>query len=186
EPLEIAAFTRRETGLCSCISVARDVPSARILQGGIAMLPALADKGRAMITLVAGLFAASVTPAMAQPTTPIVVESYLIPSGDPGIQLYVRNKRPDGMTAFRADRTVLYVHGTTQASETTFDLALGGTSWMDHLAQHGWDVWLMDVRGFGGSTKPPEMDRPAAGSPPIAPPPLALRHLPTPPEHTLR
>jgi hypothetical protein len=39
------------------------------------------------------------------------------------------------MTTFRADRTVLYVHGTTQASETTFDLALDGKAWMDYIAE---------------------------------------------------
>jgi pimeloyl-ACP methyl ester carboxylesterase len=149
------------------------------------MITALADMRRGMITLVAGIFTASVSPAVAQPTTPTVAESYLIPSGDPGIQLYVRNKRPGGMTVFRADRTVLYVHGTTQASETTFDLALGGTSWMDDLAEHGWDVWLMDVRGFGGSTKPPEMDRPAADSPPIASAPVAARDVRAAVEHIL-
>jgi pimeloyl-ACP methyl ester carboxylesterase len=130
-------------------------------------------------------FVASVGPAVGQPATTTLVESYLIPSGDPGIQLYVRNKRPGAMTTFRVDRTVLYVHGTTQASETTFDLALGGKSWMDDLAEHGWDVWLMDVRGYGGSTKPPEMDRPPAESSPIAPAPVAARDLRTVVEHIL-
>jgi pimeloyl-ACP methyl ester carboxylesterase len=48
---------------------------------------------------------------------------------------------------------------------------------MDYIAEQGWDVWLMNVRGFGGSTKPPEMDRPAADSPPIAPAVVAMRDL---------
>ena len=149
------------------------------------MTTALADTRRGMMTLLAGILALSLDPAVAQLATPIVVESYLIPSGDPGIQLYVRNKRPDAMTTFRADRTVLYVHGTTQASETTFDLALDGKSWMDSLAEHGWDVWLMDVRGYGGSTKPPEMDQPAAESPPIAPMVVATRDVRAAVEHIL-
>jgi alpha-beta hydrolase superfamily lysophospholipase len=29
---------------------------------------------------------------------------------------------------------------------------------MDYIAQHGWDVYLIDVRGYGRSTRPPEMD----------------------------
>ena len=124
-----------------------------------------------VLTLVTAAHAAE------QLSTRIVTESYLIPSDDPGIQLYVRNKRPGAMTTFRADRTVLYVHGATQASETTFDLALDGKSWMDAIAEQGWDVWLMDVRGYGGSTKPPEMDRPAADSPPIVPAVVAMRDL---------
>jgi pimeloyl-ACP methyl ester carboxylesterase len=138
-----------------------------------------------MRTLMAGVLAATLSPAVAEPGTPIVAESYLIPSGDPGIQLYVRNKRPGAMTTFRADRTVLYVHGATQASETTFDLALDGKSWMDYIAEHGWDVWLMNVRGYGGSTKPPEMDRPAADSPPIAPAVVAVRDVRAAAEHIL-
>jgi pimeloyl-ACP methyl ester carboxylesterase len=125
---------------------------------------------------------------VAQPTTPrpgipLAVESYLIPSGDPGIELFVRNKRPAAMSTFRADRTVLYVHGATQAAESTFDLPLGGQSCMDSIAEHGWDVWLMDVRGYGRSTKPPEMDRPAAESPPVAPAAVAGRDLAAAIEH---
>jgi pimeloyl-ACP methyl ester carboxylesterase len=141
------------------------------------MITALDDICRRLMALVAGILVVSVTLAAAQLSTRIVTESYLIPSDDPGIQLYVRNKRPSTMTTFRADRTVLYAHGATQASETTFDLALDGKSWMDYIAEQGWDVWLMNVRGFGGSTKPLEMDRPAADSPPIAPAVVAMRDL---------
>ena len=48
----------------------------------------------------------------------------MIPSGDAGIELYVRNKRPAGMTNFPADRILLYVHGATYPSETAFDLPI--------------------------------------------------------------
>ena len=87
------------------------------------------------------------------------------------------------MTSFSEDRIVLYIHGSTQASETTFDLALDGISWMDDLAKHGWDVWLMDLRGFGRSTKPAEMDRPPADNPPIAPAEAAVRDVAAAVEH---
>lgn len=80
------------------------------------MITALDHICRRLMALVAGILVVSVTLAAAQLSTQIVTESYLIPSDDPGIQLYVRNKRPSAMTTFRADRTVLYVHGTTQAS----------------------------------------------------------------------
>ena len=43
-------------------------------------------------------------------------ESYLIPSADPGIQLYIRNKHPAGMTGFAPERILLYVHGATYPS----------------------------------------------------------------------
>ena len=100
-------------------------------------------------------------------TANIVTEEFRIPS-DPGIQIYVRNKRPAGMTSFSSARTVLYVHGATYPASTAFDLRLDGLSWMDYIAQQGYDVYLLDVRGYGHSTRPPQMDRPAADSPPFA------------------
>ena len=97
----------------------------------------------------------------------IVMEEFMIPSGDPGISLYVRNKHAEGMSGVRGERIVLYVHGATYPAETAFDLQLGGLSWMDYIATRGYDVYLVDVRGYGKSTRPPEMDRPAAEHEPI-------------------
>jgi pimeloyl-ACP methyl ester carboxylesterase len=150
------------------------------------MITALVEMARGVMALASGIFIVTAGPAaLAQSGTPIFVESYLIPSGDAGIQLYVRNKRPGAVMTLPSDRTLLYVHGSTQASETTFDLALDGKSWMDYLAEQGWDVWLMDVRGYGGSTKPPEMDRPAGDSSPIAPHVVAARDVRTAVDHIL-
>jgi pimeloyl-ACP methyl ester carboxylesterase len=97
----------------------------------------------------------------------IVMEEFTVPAVDPGIELYVRNKHPRGVKRFSADKIVLFVHGATYPSETTFDLKLNGLSWMDYIAQHGYDVYLVDVRGFGKSTRPPEMDQPAEHNAPI-------------------
>src|SRR3954468_5174268 len=97
----------------------------------------------------------------------IAMEEFMIPSGDAGISLYVRNKHPEGMSRVRSDRIVLYVHGATYPAETAFDLRLGGLSWMDYIATRGYDVYLVDVRGYGKSTRPPEMDKPAAEHEPI-------------------
>jgi len=113
-------------------------------------------------------------------------ESYLIPSADPGIQLYVRNKHAAGMTGFAADKILLYVHGATYPSETAFDLPLGGLSMMDYLARRGLDVWLVDVRGYGGSTRPPEMDQPAAANPPIVDTPVAVSDAGAAVDHILK
>src|SRR6266481_5864165 len=87
----------------------------------------------------------------------IVMEEMMVPAADAGIEIYVRNKRPADMTAFRPERTVLYVHGATYPASTSFDLALDGLSWMDYIAARGYDVYLLDVRGYGRSTRPPEM-----------------------------
>jgi hypothetical protein len=55
----------------------------------------------------------------------LVTEEFMVPSSQPGIQLYVRNKHPDGMASFSPERTVLFVHGATYPAETSFDLPLG-------------------------------------------------------------
>jgi pimeloyl-ACP methyl ester carboxylesterase len=97
----------------------------------------------------------------------IVMEEHMVPAVDPGIRLYVRNKHREGVAKFDASKILLYVHGATYPSETAFDLQLNGLSWMDYIAQRGYDVYLVDLRGYGKSTRPAEMDKPAAENEPI-------------------
>ena len=104
----------------------------------------------------------------------LVTEHITIASDTPGIQLYIRNKRPRELTV-SADRILLYVHGATYPSETAFDLQLDGMSWMDYIAAHGWDVYLVDLRGYGHSTRPAEMDQPAKDNAPIVTTDVAVR-----------
>jgi pimeloyl-ACP methyl ester carboxylesterase len=107
------------------------------------------------------------TPSSSPPPA-LATEEFMVPSGDPGIDLYVRNRHPVGVTHFTADRILLFVHGATYPAETTFDLALGGLSMMQFIAQGGYDVYLVDVRGYGRSTRPAAMDQPPDQNPPIA------------------
>src|SRR4029450_4514924 len=115
----------------------------------------------------------------------LVTESYMIQSLDPGIQLYVRNKRPEGMAQFSGEKTLLYVHGTTQAASSTFDLPLDGFSWMDYIARRGYDVYLVDLRGYGRSRRPPERGKPAAGNRPIVGTDGAVRDVAAAVDHIL-
>jgi pimeloyl-ACP methyl ester carboxylesterase len=98
---------------------------------------------------------------------PLVTEEYMVDATDPGIQLYVRNKHPADMARVPEGRVLLYVHGATQPSEATFDLPLEGVSWMDSIAAAGWDVWLMDVRGYGRSTRAAALAAPGATQAPV-------------------
>ena len=108
-------------------------------------------------------------PVRAQPSPKIVMQEFTVPAkDDPAIQIYVRNKHPDGMAQFAPDRTLIFVHGATYPAETAFDLPLDGQSWMDFIASRGFDVYLLDVRGYGKSTRPKEMDEPADANPPFA------------------
>jgi pimeloyl-ACP methyl ester carboxylesterase len=48
---------------------------------------------------------------------------------------------------------------------------------MDYIAARGFDVWCLDVRGYGRSTRPPEMARPANEGPPVARGEAAVRDI---------
>lgn len=98
----------------------------------------------------------------------LVTHEAFVPSVEPGVLLYVREKHPDGVAGFSPERTVLFVHGATYPAETAFDLAQDGFSWMDFIARRGFDVYLVDVRGYGRSTRPLAMDAPAEANPPFA------------------
>jgi pimeloyl-ACP methyl ester carboxylesterase len=137
---------------------------------------------RALFVAMLALLLAA--PTIAQPVK-LVSEDYFVPAADPGIQLFVRNKRPTAMTTFKPDRIVLFVHGATYPAETTFDLELDGLSWMDFIAQHGYDVYLLDVRGYGRSTRPAEMAQPATENQPIVHTDVAVKDFGTVVNHIL-
>ena len=78
-------------------------------------------------------------------------------------QLYVRERlRP--ATALRAsslaDRVVLFIHGAGTPAEVAFDVPYQDYSWMAYLAHAGFDVFAMDVTGYGRSTRPLAMNDP--------------------------
>jgi pimeloyl-ACP methyl ester carboxylesterase len=105
--------------------------------------------------------------ASPDPTSALQTREFRVTS-EPGIEIHVRNKHPAGMTQFDAASSVLFVHGATYPAASAFDLPLDGASWMDLIARAGYDVYLLDIRGYGRSTRPPQMDAPAADNPPFA------------------
>jgi pimeloyl-ACP methyl ester carboxylesterase len=104
----------------------------------------------------------------------LISKDIRISSDTPGIQLFVRNKRRLGLVP-NADNTVLFVHGATYPAETSFDLELDGLSWMEYMALQGWNVYLVDIRGYGRSTRPPEMFRPPEKNAPVVTTDVAIR-----------
>lgn len=51
-------------------------------------------------------------------------------------------------------KTILFVHGSSMASQPTFDLQVPGRpSAMDHFAGLGYDTWCVDLEGYGRSDK---------------------------------
>ena len=52
--------------------------------------------------------------------------------------------------------TIFFVHGSSMASQPTFDLAVAGRPWssaMDWFSARGFDTWTMDNEGYGRSDK---------------------------------
>ena len=59
-------------------------------------------------------------------------------------------------TAGPAKGTILFVHGSSMASQPTFDLTVPGrpdSSVMDWFAARGFDTWCLDNEGYGRSDK---------------------------------
>ena len=79
-----------------------------------------------------------------------------------GIKVYIWEKyagdpkKPDA-PKFDARKIVMLAHGSATAGRESFDLQVPGKpdySLMDELARQGFDVFALDTRGFGRSTRP--------------------------------
>jgi pimeloyl-ACP methyl ester carboxylesterase len=74
-------------------------------------------------------------------------------------KLYVRERAlPSVMRRGAGDKVVLFVHGAGTPAETSFDVPYQDYSWMAYLASAGYDVFSVDMTGYGRSTRPPQMD----------------------------
>ena len=68
------------------------------------------------------------------------------------VRLFLWRKPP----AARSAGTILFVHGSSMASQPTFDLQVPGrphSSVMEWFAARGFDTWCMDNEGYGRSDK---------------------------------
>lgn len=110
-------------------------------------LPGRGDDAGQLLTIDHYVAVRSTAPAMA---------------GQPA-QIYVRERLRAG-TVLRgtsvAERVVLFVHGAGSPAEVAFDAPYKDYSWMAYLAEAGFDVFAMDVTGYGRSTRPPAMNDP--------------------------
>ncbi|MGZ5569793.1 MAG: alpha/beta hydrolase [Usitatibacter sp.] len=70
------------------------------------------------------------------------------------VKLFLWNKKP--AAGVRQLGTIFFVHGSSMASQPTFDLFVPGrpdSSVMDYFARLGFDTWTMDNEGYGRSDK---------------------------------
>lgn len=78
-------------------------------------------------------------------------EAHSARKGDAELFLW-RKAAPEGAP----NGVALFVHGSSMASQPTFDLKVPGRPWssvMDFFAAHGFDCWCVDMEGYGRSTK---------------------------------
>ena len=71
-----------------------------------------------------------------------------------GVRLFLWQK--PSLAGVRKRGTVLFVHGSSMASQPTFDLKVPGrpdSSVMDWFAARGFECWCMDHEGYGRSDK---------------------------------
>jgi pimeloyl-ACP methyl ester carboxylesterase len=106
-----------------------------------------ADDGERLLRLDHYVPVASTAPAMTGQTAQIYAREVVLAS-----------------TALRqrglADRVVLFIHGAGTPAEVAFDLNFKDHSWMAFLARAGFDVFAMDMTGYGRSTRPTPMNDP--------------------------
>jgi pimeloyl-ACP methyl ester carboxylesterase len=79
------------------------------------------------------------------------------------VRLFLWNKHA-GDPSGPAGR-ILFVHGSSMASQPTFDLQVPGradSSVMDYFAARGYDTWCVDMEGYGRSTKTRDNNAPIA------------------------
>jgi pimeloyl-ACP methyl ester carboxylesterase len=76
-----------------------------------------------------------------------------------------------------ADEAVLFVHGSITNSRALFAPPVAGDdsySWLQACARDGRAAFALDVRGYGDSDRPPEMEEPPAeNDPPVRAPTAA-------------
>lgn len=110
-----------------------------------------------------------ISPAIATAITPaeVAAKDYFIATEAEAIKLHLKNKHLAQPASGPYRSTIVMMHGATFASESLFDVPLANESFMDFLARQGFDVWSVDVRGYGRSTRPQAMQADAAASPPL-------------------
>ena len=70
------------------------------------------------------------------------------------VKLYLRERvkgTPD------PNKLVLFIHGAGTPAEVSFDMPFADYSWMAYLANAGYDVFSVDMEGYGRSARPPAM-----------------------------
>jgi pimeloyl-ACP methyl ester carboxylesterase len=118
-----------------------------LLMAGAQAARAAADDGGTVLTLNHYVGVHSVVPAIEGQTSEIYVRERVLAG-------------PALRGAASSKGVVLFVHGAAIPSEVAFDVPYRDYSWMAYLARAGYDVFAMDMEGYGRSTRPAVMNDP--------------------------
>jgi pimeloyl-ACP methyl ester carboxylesterase len=109
-------------------------------------------------------------PALATPPSFGAVERHdFYVKTDGGIRLFVREVQSPATSSKkqRFAEPILLIHGARVPGLASFDLPVAGGSLAADFAERGFDVFIVDIRGYGKSTRPREMDEPPSAHPPL-------------------
>ncbi len=97
----------------------------------------------------------------------LTIDHYIRAGGSatgPAASLVYLRERTKAATIVRGgpprNRVVLFVHGAGTPAEVSFDVPFRDYSWMAYLANAGFDVFSVDMTGYGRSTRPAVMNDP--------------------------
>lgn len=121
------------------------VVAASLLAGAIA--PAAAADYDSVIRIDHYVGVKSTAPAVAGQRTPIYLREVV----------HAASALRDRSVA---SRVVLFIHGAGTPAEVAFDVPYADYSWMEYLAQAGFDTFAMDTTGYGRSYRPAPMNDP--------------------------
>src|SRR5688572_17193564 len=65
-----------------------------------------------------------------------------------GLNIALLHKAPVNIST---EDPVLFIHGASFPSALAFGFRMSNYSWMDHLADNGYDVYALDFLGYGNS-----------------------------------
>jgi pimeloyl-ACP methyl ester carboxylesterase len=110
----------------------------------------------------------------ASPQSEIARNNTFVPS-DSGIQITVREVQAHSGQPPQVP--ILLIHGGGPGSFTSFDLPVSNYSVAEAFAAQGHSVYLMNVRGWEGSTLPSALNQPAQQNPPAVTSEEAVRDI---------
>jgi pimeloyl-ACP methyl ester carboxylesterase len=107
----------------------------------------LADDGERLLSVDHYVRVNSTAPAMGGRTAQVYAREVVLAS---------TGLRQSGL----GDKVILFIHGAGTPAEVSFDAGYQDYSWMAFLAKAGFDVFGMDMEGYGRSTRPAPMNDP--------------------------